>query len=338
MFLSFDSSSKEIKISSIKNKYKIINNIKSYGVNLDKKKNIYLLNFKNNQIVKLNNNLKKIKIFTSDNKNIFEQNLISKIFKKKYKNQIIDRPHSIGFLNEKIYLINLGDRKNYGNITILNNELKKIKIIKNYFGKRFFKKPAMIFIDKNKKIFISDTKENEILIFDKDFNLLNWIGSKNKKINEDFKKKNLINIDLNNPHGVNNFKEFLVICDSHNNRIIFIKNNKIYGWFENTANNQIAFYFYDKKKYKYFQNIKNLNGPLDIAVFKDNIILTESYTSDRLLKINIDKIDISEVKIVFKKNKKLRNPYEIKIIDNYIYVADPGSENIKIFPSEILSR
>ena len=57
MFLSFDSGSKEIKISSIKNKYKIINNIKSYGVNLDKKKNIYLLNFENNQIVKLNNEI-----------------------------------------------------------------------------------------------------------------------------------------------------------------------------------------------------------------------------------------------------------------------------------------
>ena len=37
MFLSFDLKSKEIKIISIKNKYNIINNIKSYGLKANKK-------------------------------------------------------------------------------------------------------------------------------------------------------------------------------------------------------------------------------------------------------------------------------------------------------------
>ena len=36
-----------------------------------------------------------------------------------------------------------------------------------------------------------------------------------------------------------------VVCDTHNNRVIVIKNNKIYGWFENTSNNQVAFFIRD---------------------------------------------------------------------------------------------
>ena len=132
MFLSFDLKSKEIKIISIKNKYKIINNIKSYGLNANKK-NIYLLNFENNQIVKINKDLKKITLYSSNNENIYEDKFDNKIFKRKYKNQIINKPHSIEFLDEKIFLINLGDQKQNGNITVLNNKLKKIKTIKKYF-------------------------------------------------------------------------------------------------------------------------------------------------------------------------------------------------------------
>ena len=105
MFLSFDLKSKEIKIISIKNKYKIINNIKSYGLNANKK-NIYLLNFENNQIVKINKDLKKITLYSSNNENIYEDKFDNKIFKRKYKNQIINKPHSIEFLDEKIFLIN----------------------------------------------------------------------------------------------------------------------------------------------------------------------------------------------------------------------------------------
>lgn len=333
MFLSFDINSKEIKIISINNKYKIINNIKSYGLNTDKKKNIYLLNFENNQIVKINKDLKKITFYSSNDENIYEDKFASKIFKRKYKNQIINKPHSIGFLDEKIFLINLGDQKQNGNITVLNNKLKKVKTIKKYFNNKILRKPAMIFLDKDKKIFISDTLENKILIFDKDFNLINWIGSINKEVDENFKRKNLFNIDLNNPHGVNKFKQYLIICDTHNNRVIIIKDNKIYGWFENTSNNHVVFYMNNKKIYKHFNKIKNLNGPLDIAIYKNNIILTESY-NNRLLKINLNEMNISEIEISLNINHKLRSSYEIKIIDKYIFVSDPKSKNIKILSTK----
>lgn len=330
MFMSFDLNSKEIKINSINNKYKIINYIKSYGLNIDKKKNIYLLNFENNQIVKINKNLKKITLYSSSDEAIYEDRFINKIFKRKYKNQIIDKPHSIEFLDEIIFLINLGDQKKNGNITILNNELKKIKTIKNYFNNKVLKKPAMIFIDKDEKIYISDTLENKILIFDKDFNLINWIGSIKNEVDENFKKKNLININLNNPHGIKKFKQYLIVCDTHNNRVIVIKNNKIYGWFENTSNNQVAFFIRDKKIYKYFTKIKNLSGPLDMAIYKNDIILTESYNGNRLLKINLNEMKISQIDISLNKNHKLRSSYEIKIVGKYIYVSDPKSKNIKI--------
>ena len=155
-------------------------------------------------------------------------------------------------------------------------------------------------------------------------------------MSDDFKKKNLFNIKLKNPHGIYKLKEFLIICDTHNHRILFFKNDKIFGWFENINKNKIGFYLYDEKEYINQNVLNEMKGPLDLAIFEDYIIVTESYNSDRVLKINLKKLQIPEVKITFKGKNKLRNPYEIKIVDNEIYIADPGSENIKIFSTNVL--
>ena len=73
---------------------------------------------------------------------------------------------------------------------------------------------------------------------------------------------------------------------------------------------------------------------MDITIYKNDIILTESY-NNRLLKINLNEMNISEIEIYLDINHKLRSSYEIKIIDKYIFVSDPKSKNIKILPTKI---
>ena len=67
-----------------------------------------------------------------------------------------------------------------------------------------------------------------------------------------------------------------------------------------------------------------------MAIYKNDIILTESYNGNRLLKINLNEMKISQIDISLNKNHKLRSSYEIKIVGKYIYVSDPKSKNIKI--------
>ena len=82
MFLVFESNAKEIKIKK-KNNLTLIQNVKSYGVNLDQNKNIYIPDFKNNLVFVIDNYHKKI--------NTLENN----------KDILISNPHSIAFLKKK---------------------------------------------------------------------------------------------------------------------------------------------------------------------------------------------------------------------------------------------
>ena len=315
MFLILESNAKEIKIKK-KNNLTLIQNVKSYGVSLDHNKNIYIPDFKNNSVFVIDDYHKKI--------NTLQNN----------KDILISNPHSIAFLEKKLLLVNLGKKDQNGNIILINEKGNNYKIIKNFYKNKSFKKPASIFVDQNNLIYISDVFENKILIFNEEFSLLNWIGLLEQNMTDDLKKKNLFDIKLKNPHGIYKLKEFLIVCDA--TRILIFKNDKIYVWFENINKNKIGFYLYDEKKYINQNVLNEMKGPLDLAIFENYIIVTESYNSDRVLKINLKKFEISEVKIIFKGKNKLRNPYEIKIVDNNVYIADPGSENIKIFSTDVL--
>ena len=317
MFLVFESNAKEIKIKK-KNNLTLIQNVKSYGVSLDQNKNIYIPDFKNNLVFVIDNYYKKINTLENNN------------------DILISNPHSIAFLEKKLLLVNLGKKNQNGNIILINEKDNNYKIIKNFYKNKSFKKPASIFVDQNNLIYVSDVFENKILIFNEEFSLLNWIGLLDQNMTNDFKKKNLFDIKLKNPHGIYKLKEFLIVCDTHNHRILFFKNDKIYGWFENINKNKIGFFLYNEEKYINQNVLNEMKGPLDLAIFNNYMIVTESYNSNRVLKIDLKKLEISEIKLTFKGKNKLRNPYEIKIIDNIVYIADPGSENIKIFSSDLL--
>ena len=64
---------------------------------------------------------------------------------------------------------------------------------------------------------------------------------------DDFKKKNLFDIKLKNPHGIYKLKEFLIVCDTHNHRILFLKMIKFMVGLKTLIKIKLVFIYMMKK-------------------------------------------------------------------------------------------
>lgn len=335
---------KEINISGFERSYGVaVNNnlvlIPEFSSGL-----IYEINLKNNKTKILKRISNKLVYLTET-----EQTNLSNI-----KNPII-RPHDIYFDNDRnMYISEMGNgEKGGGKISVFDRKYNLIKEIGTEMYENFGMHNSIMIYKNNNNFFITENGKNRILRFNKNYEFIDWIGKKNDKNfpeeNEtNLMDKNLINIDLKNPHAVKIGPfDNIYIADTGNHRILrFGTNGEFKGWIGKREDGNINNSWQKKGVSIKGSELGAFNAPNDMIITNNYIYVSET-ENDRIVRISLDGKNLGRISID-KNSKKyfwsneninkidLKHPFAIKIQDNVIFIADRRNNRIKIIYSKNL--
>ena len=172
--------------------------VRSYGVSFDNNENIFIPDMPANNIIKLNKDFKITDVLDVSKKQLINCSYIGKANRKKIDDISLVSPHYVAF-------------DNLGNFYIAEFNAGRISFFKRYVSqKRFYcvKKPVSIFIENERKVYITDYEKNEVI-------LLNPTNEKYKSFinSNEIVKLGLPKIDR--PHGFSKGPNGFFICQIH---------------------------------------------------------------------------------------------------------------------------
>ena len=346
---------------SINNKIKItnigpINYL--YGVEVDENF-IYIPEFLTGNIYRIHRDKKVEVLFIKGKKFVkkFNIKLFNKILFLKKKNKF-SKIHDIYLSkNKNFYITSSGDiekPKDYpsGKVLIFDNKWQFLKQI-GLEEKLDF--PVMTYLE-DSHLFITEYSGNKILIYDKDYKLIDWIGSKittgqeKSRFKKNFwkLKSGYDGICLNKPHAIKSDDKFYFIVDSFNHRLLrFTKKDKNFsGWVGKSSSGHIVINWKNKiEKTQPSGELGAFNVPIDLQIYKKHLYVSDH--AGRIIRINKDtgesinwfgeissgKIGWHEMNKKYKSNGKngLGLPYGFRIFDGSIYTSDRNTNTVKIF-------
>ena len=322
---------------------------KSYGVSVDRYKNIYIPSFDKGFLYKILPNLKDYEIYDIKENELIK---ISENESPSYKRGGFIQPHDITFDNlNNLYVTEMGHGmgKLRGQVKKFseNNELiAKIGIDAN--NGNGLDGPTVSHFTEDGYVYVSEWRANKILKYNKNYNVEKTFG----KINDD--KDNLFD-SLNKPHAVRmGPSKEIYIADTENHRIVKFDNfGKYIGWIgkkkDGTINNDWS---------KVGNSVSGceigaFNAIIDLEIFNKKIYVSE-YGNHRISKvdlngktlgwtgeslINKDKLKWNMSGEAIKSDSLigLNNPFGFRIVDKILYIADKNNGRIKIIKSNLFN-
>jgi len=352
---------KTIKITENENVTHLYGFSSSYGVAVDKKDSIFIPDFNEGLIYKVDKyyeNCSILKNYKNSLKEIsfFEKLLLSTSLIKIFKiSTSFRKPHDIYFdKDEKMYITQLGrgHRDGGGKVFMISKKNKLIKKI----GKKDLVDPVMTYVDNNKHLYISESGSNNILKYYKN-TFSNFMQiKKKKKINKSKNKtKKFIYDNLNGPHAFKIGPDGkYYIADTHNHRIVkYSKTRKFMGWIGKAKTGNINDNWSKRDQSIKGHELGAFNTPIDIF-FKNKFMYVSDCYNNRIVKISMSgkskswlgKSTIQKENKIFWKNKGnsipskdafgMHHPFGMKFFKDKLYIADKQNFRIKIIKSKNL--
>jgi tripartite motif-containing protein 71 len=323
----------------------------SYGVDIDKNGYVYIPDFKQGILYKVNLTSKSFSVFFIEKNNYFK--FIEYKIINKFKSNL-NRPHDIYIDNDdNLYITELGNGqgKRGGKVIKIPDKQKKLQIIGDkLYNNEGLDAPTVSFVDEKNFIYVSEWRAHRILkFFENNYDNYSVFG---KYLNE---KQEFEEFKFHYPHSIrkDSYGNYYV-ADTGNNRIVkFDKYENYIGWIgkrnDGSINNNWSKLGYSIKG----EELGAFNGPLDIAFYKDNFYVTDVF-NNRIVKINIlgeslgqlgETMEKKKTPMQFtNKNVKKSNsvfgfnePYGIRIKNGFLLIADRGNNRIKIIKSNLLN-
>jgi|TARA_B110000483_G_C18197102_1_gene543490 hypothetical protein len=322
---------------------------KSYGVSVDRFKNLYIPSFDRGFLYKIFPNLKDYEVF-----DIKENELIrvSKNESPSYKKGSFIQPHEVSFDNlNNLYVteMGLGDGKLGGQVTKISANNKLIaKIGSDANDGKGLDGPTVSHPADDGYLYVSEWRADKIIKYNNENIIENIIGIKNKK------NKNLPDC-LNKPHALRlSSKKEIYIADTENHRVVKFDNfGKYIGWIGKKEDGTINKDWSAEGNSIPGSEIGAFNSIIDLEIFNNEIYVSE-FGNHRITKIkltgesvgwlgdsseNLDKLiwNINGQPVKSDTLVGLNNPFGLRILDKILYVADKNNGRIKIIKSNLFN-
>lgn len=298
MLKNFDLFIPEIKKETENNSYTLITSFyRPMGINIDDQENLYIAEFDsngNNRVLKLNNEYK----FTGQlgRQHPVQTTWIDKLVPQSFFN----KPHSIDFgISNCLYIAD------YGNKRILKFS-KEGQLMDVFYGQ--LKGPATAYFGKNQLLYISDFISHIIFICNDKFDLINTIQ-----------------LDFKNPHSAR-FDHYgnMYVVDTWNHCIKKFQGDIQYaGWIGMDTDGIIKQEWSPDKLPMQTSMDGGFNAPTAIDFDEKGNLYISEYGNHRIQIFSNEGKYLSSI-------KGLNTPYDLKIKNNKLYIADSHNRRIII--------
>ena len=339
--ITINSSTKIIVISGFKT---------SYGVDIDKNGYVYIPDFKQGVLYKINLETKNSTILFLEKDNYFKFIEYKNI--NSFKSNL-NQPHDIYIdHNNNLYITEMGYGlgKKGGQILKISNKKGKASFVgRELYNNQGLDGPTVSFVDKENFIYVAEWRAHRILKFyGNNYETHKIFG---KYLNENLE---LEEFKFNYPHSIRiGPDDNYYVADTGNNRIVkFDKDENYIGWIGKRSDGSINNNWSKTGNSIKGEELGAFNEPLDIEFFKDNFYVTD-IKNNRILKIDILGKSVGQLgggnkkgdSLVWLDNENqkssnlildLNQPYGLRIKNGMILIADRGNNKIKIIKSNLL--
>jgi len=201
-----------------------------------------------------------------------------------------------------------------------------------------------VMINKLEEVFyISEFGSNKILRFNNNFEFIDRIGEIDQihseiKNNSWLPSRHFININLTKPHAIKiGPDKNIYIVDTGNHRILrFGMDGNFKGWIGKRKNGEINDNWSKDGQSSKGDQLGAFNDPLDLVI-KDNFIYLSEVENNRVVKLGLDGkiyglLGTNTNKFIWTKDVSMKidllNPFGLKIVDNTVYIANRGKNEI----------